>query len=58
MLVGPLAMVTLVKLLQPTNAYCPMLVTLPGIVTFFRLLQLAKSPSVIAATQLSKVTLV
>ena len=33
----------LVRLLQSANAYCPMLVTLPGIVTLVRLVQSANA---------------
>ena len=39
MLVTLLGIVTLVKLVQPSNASFPMLVTLPGMVTLVRLVR-------------------
>ena len=39
MLVTPCGRVTFVRLLQPENAYAPMLITLPGIVMLVRLEQ-------------------
>ena len=45
MLVTPLAIVTLVRLEQESNASSPMLVTLPGIVTLVRLEQESNAPS-------------
>ena len=44
MLVTLLAIVTLVRLVQPSNAAAPMLVTLLGIVTLVRLVQRPNAP--------------
>ncbi len=50
--------VTPVKLLQPRNAYRPMLVTRLGIVTLVRLVQESKAPGAMVRTLSAIVTLV
>ena len=58
MLVTLLGIVTLVRLVQSSNAHPPMLVTLLGMVTLVRLEQLANAPSPMLVTLLGIVTLV
>ena len=50
MLVTPLPIVTLVKLLHPSNAAAPMLVTLFGMVMVVSFLQSKKAPSSMLVT--------
>jgi hypothetical protein len=58
MLVTPFGIVTLVRLLQPSNAPTPMPVTLLGMVTLVRLVQLANVLLLMLVTPVGMVTLV